>query len=294
MLAAFLDSLAAIELALPSPEVFVVVVDNDDGESARPVIDTRLGRFRFPILTATEQVRNIALARNRSVEIALREGADWVVIADDDELVSPGWLSELLAMQQQTGADVVAGPVVNRYPDGTPAWLVESGLPLRPRYENGAMLQVADTANVLVSRRVFGLVPGHFDARFGLSGGSDSLFFARAHAAGARITWAAAAVVFETHPRSRVTIGWLLRRAFRNGNAAVHVARSMVPAHAWLPRRIASASYHFGRGVLLLPAAAVRGRAAGVAALQELSLGAGAAAAFAGYRYVEYKRVHGA
>jgi succinoglycan biosynthesis protein ExoM len=294
MLTDLLRSLAALELGTPAPGVVVVVVDNDTRGDAERVLHACRSALPWRIVSAVEPIRNIALARNRGVALALAEGADWVAFVDDDETVSPRWLAELLRVQAESGADVVAGPVVNVYPAGAPAWIVASGLPARLRLPPGATSTVAETSNALVSSAVLGSVSGPFDQSLGLSGGSDSLFFLRARLAGARIAWASEALVHETIPASRATAGWLMRRAFRAGNGGVFVARAALPLRSWLPRRAAAACYRLLRGTVRLLPALGRGRAALLCALQDICIGAGAVGAMAGFRYVEYKRSHGA
>jgi succinoglycan biosynthesis protein ExoM len=292
LLGVLLDSLATLTRP-PSAELLVVVVDNDDGASAAPVLAIPRDALPGRLLAAHEPRRNIAIARNRCVALALAEGADWLAFVDDDEQVTPGWLVELLRVQAESGADIVGGTVRNSYAAGVPQWIVDASLPDRRRHPTGSETDGAETSNVLVSARAIGLVPGIFDERFGVTGGSDSLFFLAARRAGARIVWADDAIVHETFDRSRGTVGWLMRRAFRIGNSSVTVARALLPLARWLPRRLAGAGYRIVRGLLLLPVALGRGRAAQAAALQDLCVGAGALAGIAGIRYAEYARIHG-
>ena len=290
MLATLLRSLGDLALDAPAPEVVIVVVDNDANGSAETVVEAARSTVPWRIVSSVEPERNIALARNRGVALALADGADWVAFVDDDEMVTARWLAELLRVQAEFAADVVGGPVVNVYPDDAPRWIVASELPRRLRLATGAGGFVAETSNALVSGRVLAAMSGPFDARFGLSGGSDSHLFHRAHRTGARFAWAADAVVRETLPRSRASAGWLLRRGFRVGNTAVLVARAMLPLRSWLPRRFAAACYRIAIGTVRLLPALVLGRVAVVQALHDICLGAGAIAAMGGFRYVEYRR----
>lgn len=293
MLSRLLQSLAELEFDGPSPDIVVVVVDNDASGSAEQVLRDCRRAFPWPILTAVEPTRNIAMARNRCVAMALAAQADWLAFVDDDEEVTPRWLAELLRAQAAHDVEVVAGPVVSAYPPGTPQWVVAAGLPLRLRLRDGAVSPVAETANALVSRRLAETIDGPFDPRFGRSGGSDSHFFLRARQAGARIVWASEAVVRETVPVSRAKAGWFLRRAFRVGNAGVHVARAISPFHAWFPRRFAAAWYRIALGTLSLLPALPRGRGHVVRSLENVFLGVGALVGMTGVRFVEYNQPHG-
>jgi succinoglycan biosynthesis protein ExoM len=293
MLSQLLESLGALEV---DPEVasglFVVVVDNDAAGSAAPVVESARRRLPWPLHWAVEPVRNISLARNRAVRMALAEGAEWVAFIDDDEVAPPRWLDGLVRAQREHRADVVAGPVVPRYPPGTPAWVVQGGFFQRPRQAAGARVRVAETSNALVSARLLADTSGPFDPAFGRAGGGDSHFFIRARRAGATMVWADAPVA-ETVPPSRAEAGWILRRAFRVGNCGTFAERGAVPLAAWLPRRTAAALARVVLGAGLLVPAALGGRAAVMRTLWQICCGAGSLAGIVGFRYVEYERPHG-
>lgn len=290
MLAELLDSLARLE-ADPGAEVRVIVVDNDAGGSARAVVDRTA--LPFPLEYAVEPERNISLARNRAVRLALEWRADFVAFVDDDEAASPGWLRELLEMQRRSGAEVVMGAVRPRYDPGVPPWVVRGGFFEQPAAGPGAPLAVASTNNVLVSAGLLADLAGPFDPRFGISGGGDSLFFIRAGRGGARLVWAPGSVVSESIPASRARAGWILRRAFRVGNSAVWCERALEPPSRRLAGRVAKAAARLLLGAVLLSPSLLLGRRGAVRALWNVCYGAGALAALAGHRYHEYRLVHG-
>ena len=62
-----------------------------------------------------------------------------------------------------------------------------------------------------------------FDDRFGLSGGSDTLFTRQLVASGARMVWCDEAVVTDVVPAARATRDWVLRRRLRFGNTTSRV-----------------------------------------------------------------------
>jgi glycosyltransferase involved in cell wall biosynthesis len=293
MLSQLLRSLAALQVDPDiAAELFVVIVDNDAAASAGPVVEAARRFLPWPLLSAVEPVRNISLARNLGVRLALAAGAEWVAFIDDDELATPGWIAELVRVQREHGADVVAGPVEPRFSPDIPEWVVRGGFFARPRQAPGTPARVAETSNSLVSARLLAAIEGPFDPAFGLAGGGDSHFFLRARRGGATIVWADAPVA-ETIPRSRARAGWILRRAFRVGNCGAFAERGAAPVAAWLPRRAALSVARVVAGAGLLIPAALRGRAAAVRMLWRICLGAGALAALAGFRYVEYEGLHG-
>ncbi|HEX6096763.1 MAG TPA: glycosyltransferase [Thermoanaerobaculia bacterium] len=308
-LAALLDALARLDTA-DAGGLVVAVVDNDAAASARAIVDAARAALPFPVVYDVEPERNISLARNRSVRLALERGAEWLAFIDDDEVPRREWLAELLRVQRATGAEVVTGPVIAHLPEETPRWL--RGAFSRDRHlPDGTPVPIAETANALVSRRVIdemelrppedrpagrrpasrrdagapgivSAVEGPFEPEFGLSGGGDTRFFLRARLGGARIVWAAGAVVEEDVPPSRVRLGWLLRRAYREGNASAFVERGVLPLARWVPRRVAAACAHFVLGLGLTPFAPVRG-------LRLMANAVGSLAGTLGIRYFEYR-----
>ena len=106
-------------------DLLVVVVDNDPARTALPVVESaRAGGL--PITHDHEPAPGIPRARNRSVEIALRAGAERLCFIDDDELPEDDWLARLIAHARASGAPIVAGPVLSTLPPLAPSWLAHS------------------------------------------------------------------------------------------------------------------------------------------------------------------------
>jgi succinoglycan biosynthesis protein ExoM len=277
----------------PGVDVRIVVIDNDAAASARPVVERARSRIQWPLAYAVEPERNISLARNRGVELALAYEPDFLAFIDDDEAARPAWLDELIDVQRHHGADVVGGVVLPRYENGVPQWILNGGFFRQPTYPAGAAVPLVHTNNSLVARRLFDDTEWRFDPGFGLSGGGDCHFFMRARRAGVKLIWADTAVVEETIPPTRTNSRWILRRAFRVGNAGVYCERAVQPVYRWLPLRVAKAGFRLVEGVLLLSVSPLRGRAATMRALCKIAHGAGSLAAIGGMRYREYLVTHG-
>lgn len=294
LLGALLESLGTLEFRKQAPvDLFIVVVDNDGNQTAREVVEAARDRLPFPVVYTVEPTRGIPHARNCGVGVALREGAEFVAFIDDDEVASPTWLDELLDVQRRSGADVVSGPSLPRFAPGVEQWVIEGGFFTYPRYGTGEDIPIAATNNVLVSAHLFRDRPEPFDPTFGLSGMDDSHFFMRVKQEGARLVWADEALVEEFIPASRARARWIVKRAFRIGNGYVFCVRTLHPPHRWVIPRVAGALARIGYGALILPVAAVRGRAPLVGALRTISNGLGSLVALAGKRYQEYTVIHG-
>jgi hypothetical protein len=143
---------------------------------------------------------------------------------DDDGAPEPRWLEELLKVQERTQADVVAGAVVPAFEKRPPSWALNAPGIAPLRNTTGPIDMIDGTGNTLFTRRCleragFPL----FDPAYTLSGGEDKELFTRLKKDGARFAWSDEAVIREMMPASRVTLGWVCRRAYRIGNSDMRV-----------------------------------------------------------------------
>ncbi|MEE2679196.1 MAG: glycosyltransferase family 2 protein [Myxococcota bacterium] len=274
----------------PEIDLRVVVIDNHAAGSARAVCEGARLWFRHPLVYRVEKRRGIPQARNTALGIALGR-ADLVAFLDDDEVPEPSWLLELIRVQRLHAADAVGGPVVPVFEAPAPAW-IERFFD-RPRHVTGERLRVAHTGNVLIATRALARLDRLFDERLALTGASDTEFFERFAQSGRRIVWADEAQVLEFVPRSRARCRWILKRAFRVGTSSAFIGRSCrVPAEArW--RIVAHGCWCLAKGVAMQLGFFWGGRPASLRGLQLAVFGAGRFLGSLGWRYEEYRRVHG-
>jgi succinoglycan biosynthesis protein ExoM len=228
-----LSVLYEMELGSLDPgEMLFVVVDNQPDGRAQAVCDQARARLPSTLHFAEEPERGISFARNRAVETALAHGADLIAFIDDDDLPRPDWLVHLVDRLRVTGADLVVG--TSQLPDDLSIPRSLRGIKFfKPRELNevnrwGAP-SWAGTYNVLISRRVLehlGHAEPTFRPEFALSGGGDTDFFIRARLASFRFAVAADSVVFRNGDAARLTWRAVLRRAFRQGSASMHIYRA--------------------------------------------------------------------
>lgn len=273
---------------LEPPRLEVVVVDNEARGRAALVCRRFAPAFPWGLRCEEEPRQGITYARNRGLERAL-PAADFVAFIDDDEVPDPSWLEFLLLAQKAHDADVVSGPVRSTFvtPE-IPAW-VRRGSFFRPRaHADGARIEVAFTHNVLVRASVFRDV-GVFDHRFALTGGEDTDFFMRAHKAGHRMVWAQGAVVEEAVPPSRATVGWILRRGYREWGSHSLCEKALYPSLRVRAERVAKATTLVALGCVSLPVTVFLGKHHMVRSLLLVARGAGSFAGLLGRRYYEYQ-----
>lgn len=199
-------------------QVDILVVDNDPAAGARAQVAAAAAAG--PVRYAHEPAPGIASARNRALDEATGE---LLVFIDDDERPTADWLSLLLAEYRRRRPVAVVGPVVSRYDEPPSPWVQAGRFFDRRRLPTGTPVTVAATNNLLLDLAWVRRNDLRFDERFGLSGGSDTLFTRQLIARGGRMVWCDEAVVIDVVPASRLTRDWVLRRAYRIGNASSRV-----------------------------------------------------------------------
>lgn len=291
-LARLLNALSALET---KEKVILVIADNDaechQGFDLCKAL--RANGYRWPIDVFIAPERGIAQARNAAMARALATDAHFIAMLDDDEWPEPGWLDALLMVQQRTCADALHGQVIRVF-ERTPApWSLNCAGITSFDQPTGTIDIIESSSNVLLTRAsVAALKEPWFDPAFALTGGEDRDFFTRMKRQGAHFAWAGDAVVNALVPASRLTLSWILRRAYRVGNSDMRVFLKYRPASMALLREVAKIA---GAALCFAPILAIFSMAPNrrAHALCKLSRAAGKTAALFGKYYNEYAVIHG-
>lgn len=220
------DQIAAVDHA----GISVLIIDNDPAGSARAVVDRHASpRVRY----VHEPAPGIAHARNRALDETA--GDRLLIFLDDDERPLEGWLAAMLTAYVVHRPAAVTGPLFPDYETTPDPWLVAGGFFVRRQFPDGHVMPAAGTGNLLLDLEVVRRLGLRFDERFGLTGGSDTLFTRQLIDQGGVVVFAPAAGVIDKVPASRMTRGWTLRRQFRVGATW---SRTSVELMAPGPRRV--------------------------------------------------------
>lgn len=190
----------------------ILVIDNDPAGSAADVVrrlDSPLVRY------VHEPAAGIAHARNRA--LAETAGDDLLIFIDDDERPLDGWLAAMLDAYARHRPAAVTGPLYPEYENDPDPWLVAGGFFVRREFPDGHRVPAAGSGNLLLDLRQVRRLGLRFDERFGLTGGSDTLFTRQLIARGGVVVFAPRAGVVDKVPASRMSRGWTLRRQYRVG-----------------------------------------------------------------------------
>lgn len=195
-----------------------IVVENGEASGASSIVDGFTAQL--DISYVNEKELGIVNARNTAVEKFLLSGATWMASFDDDEIVSPGWLTAMLdAIDSYPECRIFAGPHIRIPPKNASIWLPHR---VPKTMETGTINWDVSTANILFQRSIFSKngLQSRFDTRFNLSGGEDTLLFYTLKDLGQEILWVSTAECVEPTIEARGTF-----RAKSN--------RILVKSHNW-------------------------------------------------------------
>jgi len=194
-----------------------LLVVNNSGAASRSTVDALVSESAIgEVCTVTivdSPENNISVGRNLVLEHAKTR---WLVFVDDDEYPEPQWLYALLEQQRLSGSAVVAGPIEPVYPPGTPRWVAALDLHNKGNLKTGDRVRRVATGNCLLDLPQIG--DHRFDRAFGLSGGSDALFFDQLAERGLHVVWREDAIVHETIPAARTGSRYMMFRCMTQGH----------------------------------------------------------------------------
>jgi glycosyltransferase involved in cell wall biosynthesis len=202
----------------------LVVADNHADRLAETFIAAFKAQAPFPVTYLADGNRNYSIVRNLGVKAA---SGRYVAFVDDDEEPQSGWLYELYACLERTGADAAFGRKLPLFETGGP-----------PDWDPTAQFFTADRQEPQDTEiRMFGRrrrpgkglgtgnsifrvatcldVEEPFELRFGVGGGEDTGLLFRLAMEGRRFIWCPAAVVVEFMEAARVRPSYIVMRLKR-------------------------------------------------------------------------------
>jgi len=216
------------QIGVDFAELELVIVDNDQQPSAKPVAEALAKSAPCPVIYVNETRPGVAFARNAGMA---RASGDFIAFLDDDEEAPSGWLAALLAAQTRFAADVVFGPVRTRAPEH-----VVKHRDYLERFfsrEGPAQACILDRhygcGDSLVRRAALPDPVAPFSVERNHIGGEDDMLFGHMGAAGARFAWEPAAWVWEAPALSRLNLRYTIARAFAYGQGPTSHCAAAVP-----------------------------------------------------------------
>ena len=215
---------SALAQAVPGRDVRVLVVDNDGGQSARPVVEALSdARVRY----VCEPAPGVSNARNRAVADVLAQPAPsrHIFFLDDDMIAEPGCVARLLSVMDAHGAGVAFAAVEAVMPEDMPgAAPMQPFFSRRPGIPEGPTQKGLGAGGSLFDLQRCPLPSPVFDPACNETGGEDDLLLSHLLDAGVRFVWVPSAVTRELVPAHRATLAYLWTRNFAFGQGPTQMA----------------------------------------------------------------------
>lgn len=240
-------ALASLQHQQFPPHAVIVAVDNNE-TLARQLQDM----FGWVTVVVNKRQRGASATRNRGVEAVTTK---YTAFLDDDEVADRDWLQELTRPLVEIEVVGTGGKYNVTWPSGKPSWFPrEFEWVVGGSYE-GLPTLTAPVRNVwsgsmAVRTDIFRSVGG-FRADFGKRGDvsqpEDTDLCIRMAASGGRWMYVPTATIDHSIPRSRVSMGFFVRRCFAEGRGKGLMANNLGSAsvvgvernYAWTVLRVA-------------------------------------------------------
>ncbi len=198
-------------------EAHLLIVDSE--ESASEIVQSYQNQLPFTTHYIGNQPRGIVMMRNAVLDKCIELEVNFIAFMDDDILVSPDWITKSLIVMEKFDADAVDGVVKRSLPKETPKWIIWGKFFHWHSAQTGSIRKSASTSNVFFKAKLIKEWKLRFDPFFNFSGGEDTFFFNRAFKKGAKIVWNNEVLAKEQIGDSKITIRWILQRAYRRTNS---------------------------------------------------------------------------
>ena len=219
-------------MQLEAPEeykVIVIVVDNDNVETARDIVENVKNSSKYNIIYVVEAIRGIASARNRLLGEAIKHDAEFIGFIDDDEFPHSNWLTSHITTLHKYDVDIVAGPVIPTF-ETTPS----NDIKIDIKHSTGHIPRNIAAGNVMFKTILVVKDKLKFNTYYNFIGGEDFDFFDQADNRGYSKVWNADAIIYETIPEDRRTKKYLFFRHFTGAiNNVVYYKSKKNTLSAW-------------------------------------------------------------
>jgi len=203
---------------IPESYSFQILIINNDEENYAEKIISNIDPTPYVIHCIDVRERGLSNVRNAAVKWVLEREFKAIIFVDDDEVVPPLWLSNMIKAWKKHKGDIITGPVNQILPSSASRFVKMFEL-LDPHHDHqsGKRLAYACSNNTLVSRNVLECLGPTFNLALNFSGSEDTLYFHQAHLEGFSIYWDDSVTIGEPTAPERATTSYALRRWFEHG-----------------------------------------------------------------------------
>lgn len=205
--------------------VEVLVVDNDENQSAKSIIENIQPAFSCKINYCNEPKRGLAKVRNRLVAEAVKMGASHIALFDDDELLDKNWLKNHVDFYNKNAEVLISsGPSFAKFLKKSPKYIEKNNIFVTSTSKaTGTKRKACASGNVFFPASILTKQDIHFDEKYNFMGGEDGDYFFRASNSGYTIMWNNEAVAYEMIDASRANLMWILKRYYFHGYKSTYL-----------------------------------------------------------------------
>jgi len=193
----------------------IIIVDNDIEKSAKKIVSEFSDTSLVTISYYEQPIQNISLTRNMTID---KSSGHYIAIIDDDETADNYWIRNLIDTVVRFNADVVFGYVIPVFPHDTPAWMQQREIYFMTMGKTGDSPSNYYTTNCIVKASNVKKFNLRFDPEYGLSGGSDGVFFNLLYEYKFKFVVCREAITYETVPAHRNELKFLCNRFITKGS----------------------------------------------------------------------------
>ncbi|NQU95511.1 MAG: glycosyltransferase family 2 protein [Candidatus Omnitrophica bacterium] len=186
----------------------LLIVDNaSDSETAGYINDLKKDRGENLQLIRNEENLGFIKAVNKGIAASL---AEYVCLLNNDTIVTPGWLGEMVALMEKRPDIGIVNPSSNGLGQNLPKGVTPNEYTLRSKSQSGQFVELGSAFGfcMLMRRKLFGEI-GLFDEVYGMGNFEDTDFSLRAKEKGYKSVRALASYVYHKESSS-----FKLRRSF--------------------------------------------------------------------------------
>lgn len=204
----------------------VVINNNSTDDTQERFAEFVAAHPDLNIRMVTELRQGLSFARNRGIR---ESEAEYIAIIDDDERISPDFITSYISLFDSTPDAVAAGgPIVAEYPSGRPRWMshfterpVANTMYFGDKVREFPEGRIPGGGNMAIRRSAVRRY-GVFDTSLGyvgesLVGGEESDLFERLRIAEAKYYYVPTAVMYHIIPPEKLTANYLSRLSYNIG-----------------------------------------------------------------------------
>jgi len=208
----------------------IIIVDNNSTDGTQQLVHSYKTTFKTELIFLKEEKKGKSHALNLAINSSQ---SDVLVFTDDDVILDPHWLDEMIRFFNENNVDVLGGRVLALYPPKTPLWVrlnkKDLGGP-HISYDRGEgiidhslrKLSEFPGVNVAYKREVF-KTAGLYDTDLGPGKGTlfeDIEMFQRAQQTDKKIFYNGKALVWHPVEPKRMTLTYITQWSYRHGKSA--------------------------------------------------------------------------